>query len=102
MVGGCLHLQRAVGFGWTPATAAYRQSNKPPESDMGDSVYKIIELVGTSKTSWEDAAKSAITKAAKTLRELRVAEVSKLDMVIEDGNVTAYRARVTVSFKYED
>ena len=68
---------------------------------MGNSVYKIIELVGTSKKSWEDAATSAVTKAAKTLRELRVAEVNKLDMVIEDGAVTAYRARVTVSFKYE-
>lgn len=69
---------------------------------MSDSVYKIIELVGTSKTSWEDAANSAVAKAAKTLRELRVAEVSKLDLVIDDGKVTAYRARVTVSFKYED
>jgi flavin-binding protein dodecin len=68
---------------------------------MGNSVYKIIELVGTSKKSWEDAATSAVTKAAKSLRELRVAEVNKLDMVIEDGAVTAYRARVTVSFKYE-
>jgi len=68
---------------------------------MGNSVYKIIELVGTSKKSWEDAANSAVTKAAKSLRELRVAEVNKLDMVIEDGVVTAYRARVTVSFKYE-
>lgn len=68
---------------------------------MGNSVYKIIELVGTSKQSWEDAAASAVTKAAKTLRELRVAEVTKLDMVIEDGAVAAYRARVTVSFKYE-
>jgi flavin-binding protein dodecin len=68
---------------------------------MGNSVYKIIELVGTSKKSWEDAATSAVSKAAKSLRELRVAEVNKLDMVIEDGAVTAYRARVTVSFKYE-
>jgi hypothetical protein len=69
---------------------------------MSDSVYKIIELVGTSKTSWEDATKSAITKASKTLRDLRVAEVTKLDVVIEDGEVAAYRARLTVSFKYED
>jgi len=68
---------------------------------MGNSVYKIIELVGTSKTRWEDAAKAAVEKAAKSLRELRVAEVSKLDMVIDDGKVTAYRARITVSFKYE-
>lgn len=69
---------------------------------MGESVYKIIELVGTSKTSWEDATKAAITKASKTLRDLRVAEVTKLDVVIEDGQVTGYRARLTVSFKYED
>ena len=69
---------------------------------MSDSVYKIIELVGTSKTSWEDATKSAIVKASKTLRDLRVAEVTKLDVVIEDGEVAAYRARLTVSFKYED
>ncbi|MCU0971503.1 MAG: dodecin family protein [Gammaproteobacteria bacterium] len=69
---------------------------------MSDSIYKIIELVGTSKTSWEDATKSAIAKASKTLRDLRVAEVTKLDVVIEDGQVVAYRARLTVSFKYED
>jgi dodecin len=69
---------------------------------MSDSVYKIIELVGTSKTSWEDATKGAITKASKTLRDLRVAEVTKLDVVIEDGEVAAYRARLTVSFQYED
>jgi flavin-binding protein dodecin len=68
---------------------------------MGNSVYKIIELVGTSTKSWEDAAKSAVERASKTLRELRVAEVSKLDMVIDDGKVSAYRARITVSFKYE-
>jgi flavin-binding protein dodecin len=69
---------------------------------MSDSIYKIIELVGTSKTSWEDATKSAIAKASKTLRDLRVAEVTKLDVVIEDGQAVAYRARLTVSFKYED
>ena len=67
---------------------------------MSDSVYKIIELVGTSTVSWEDAAKNAVEKASKSLRELRVAEVSKLDMKVEDGKVIAYRARVTLSFKY--
>ncbi len=67
---------------------------------MGDSVYKIIELVGSSPVSWEDAAKNAVETAAKSLRELRVAEVSKLDMKLEDGKVAAYRARVTLSFKY--
>ena len=68
---------------------------------MTDSVYKIIEIVGTSKKSWEDAAKTAVERASKSLRELRVAEVSKLDMVIEDGKVSLYRARITVSFKFE-
>lgn len=69
---------------------------------MSESVYKIIEIVGTSKKSWEDAAKTAVERAAKSLRDLRVAEVSKLDMVIEDGTVALYRARVTVSFKFEE
>jgi flavin-binding protein dodecin len=65
------------------------------------SVYKIIEVVGTSKTSWEDAAKNAVETAGRNLRELRVAEVQKLDMVVDEGKVSAYRARVSVSFKYE-
>jgi len=67
---------------------------------MTESVYKIIELVGTSKKSWEEAAKMAVEKAAKSLRELRIAEVAELDLRIEDGKVIAYRARVKVSFKY--
>ena len=67
---------------------------------MTDSVYKIIELVGSSTVSWEDAAKNAVEKASKSLRELRVAEISKLDMKVENGNVISYRARVTLSFKY--
>ncbi len=65
------------------------------------SVYKIIELVGTSETSWEDAAKSAVDTAGKSLKELRVAEVSELDMKLEAGKVTMYRAKVKLSFKYE-
>lgn len=68
---------------------------------MSNSVYKVIELIGTSTTSWEDAAKNAVETAGKSLRELRIGEVSKLDMKIEDGKVVAYRARVTLSFKYE-
>lgn len=64
------------------------------------SIYRITELVGTSRTSWEDAARSAVETAARTLRDLRVAEVTKLDMAIEDGAVVAYRARVSLSFKY--
>jgi len=68
---------------------------------MTDSVYKVIELVGTSKESWEKAAMVAVNKAGKTLRDLRVAEVGRLDLQLKDGKVEAYRARVTVSFKYE-
>ncbi len=68
---------------------------------MTDSVYKIIELVGTSEVSWEEAARNAVETASKTLRDLRVAEVTKLDMRIEDGKVVAYRARVQLSFKVE-
>ncbi len=67
---------------------------------MPKSVYKIIELVGSSKVSWEEAAKNAIETAAKSLHDLRIAEVSKLDMTLEDGKVVAYRARVNLSFKY--
>jgi len=65
------------------------------------SVYRVTELVGTSSTSWEDAARSAVQAAARTLRDLRVAEVTKTDLVIKDGKVVAYRARVSLSFKYE-
>jgi flavin-binding protein dodecin len=68
---------------------------------MADSVYKVIELVGTSSESWEKAASGAVKKAARTLRDLRVAEVSELDMVLKDGKVESYRAKVKVSFKYE-
>jgi dodecin len=67
----------------------------------GDSVYRITEIIGTSKVSWEDAAKNAIETASQTLRDLRVAEIVKLDMVVEEGKVAAYRARVNLSFKYE-
>jgi hypothetical protein len=67
---------------------------------MADSVYKVIELVGSSPTSWEEAAKNAVEKAGQTLRDLRVAEVSKLDMKLEDGKVTSFRTRVNLSFKY--
>ena len=69
---------------------------------MAESVYKVIELVGTSPESWEKAAAAAIKRASKTLRDLRVAEVKELDMVITDGKVEAYRAKLSVSFKYED
>lgn len=68
---------------------------------MDDSVYKVIELVGTSEVSWEEAAKNAVETASKSLKNLRIAEVNKLDLKIEDGKVVAYRARVFISFKYE-
>ena len=68
---------------------------------MPNTVYKVIELVGTSPDSWEKAAANAVAKAAETLRDLRIAEVSQLDMHIKDGKVEAYRAKVKVSFKFE-
>jgi flavin-binding protein dodecin len=67
---------------------------------MEGSVYKVVEVIGTSKKSWEDAATNAIETAAKTLKDLRVAEITKLDMAIENGKVTSFRARVSLSFKY--
>jgi hypothetical protein len=69
---------------------------------MAESVYKIIELVGTSTESWEKAATAAVTRAAETVRNLRVAEVTEQDLVIEDGKITAYRTKVRVSFKFEE
>lgn len=69
---------------------------------MAESVYKIVELVGTSSDSWEAAAAAAVAKAGSTLRDLRIAEVVTLDMQVEEGRVTQYRARVNVSFKTED
>ena len=69
------------------------------KSDSG--VYRVTEIIGTSLTSWEDAAKNAVETAAKSLRDLRVAEVCKLDMKVDGGKVVAYRARVSLSFKYE-
>ena len=68
---------------------------------MPESVYKVIELVGTSTESWEKAAAAALKRAAKTLRDLRVAEISALDVALKDGKVQTYRAKVKVSFKYE-
>jgi flavin-binding protein dodecin len=68
---------------------------------MADSVYRVTELVGTSSTSWEAAAKSAVETASKSLRDLRVAEVVRQDLTIEDGKVTKYRVRLNVSFKYD-
>ncbi|HEX5107613.1 MAG TPA: dodecin family protein, partial [Vicinamibacterales bacterium] len=71
------------------------------KKSTGGGVYRVTEIIGTSTVSWEEAARTAIETAAKSLRDLRVAEVAKLDMKIENGKVTAYRARVMLSFKYE-
>src|SRR5215204_1391553 len=73
------------------------------EDDMAESVYKVIELIGTSKDSWEKAAAAAVSRAGKSLRDLRVAEVVKLDLQLDaKGEVEAYRAKINVSFKFED
>ncbi len=69
---------------------------------MSDSVYKVIELIGSSNSSWEDAAKNAVERASKSLQNLRIAEIKDLDMKVEDGKVTAYRAKVSLSFKFKD
>ncbi len=69
---------------------------------MGESVYKVIELVGTSTESWEKAASAAVERASKSLKDLRIAEVEKLDMQIEDGKIAGFRAKVKVSFKFRD
>jgi len=74
-------------------------AKKSKNADSG--VYRVTEIIGTSAKSWEEAASNAVAAAARSLRDLRIAEVSKLDMKVEDGKVVAYRARVSLSFKYE-
>ena len=74
-------------------------AKKSKNADNG--VYRVTEIIGTSAKSWEEAASNAVAAAARSLRDLRIAEVSKLDMKVEDGKVVAYRARVSLSFKYE-
>jgi flavin-binding protein dodecin len=71
------------------------------KAGAGDGVYRVTEVIGTSTKSWEDAAQNAVSVASKTLRDLRIAEVSKLDMRVESGKVVAFRARVLLSFKYD-
>jgi flavin-binding protein dodecin len=78
-----------------------RAKKHPKERHVAESVYKVIELVGTSTESWEKAAAAAVKRASATLRDLRVAEVKELDMVLENGKVESYRAKLSVSFKYE-
>ena len=71
------------------------------KQQASEGVYRVTEVIGTSTTSWEDAASRAVAAASKTLRDLRIAEISKLDMKVEDGRVVAYRARILLSFKYD-
>jgi flavin-binding protein dodecin len=71
------------------------------KSGSADTVYKVVEVIGTSTKSWEDAATNAVETAARTLRDLRIAEIVKMDIVVEDGKVRAFRSRVMLSFKYE-
>jgi flavin-binding protein dodecin len=80
-----------------PGEAAHEEEGNA----MTDSIYRVTEVIGTSPTSWEEAAKNAVETAAKTLRDLRVGEIVKFDVTIEDGKVSSYRARVNISFKYE-
>lgn len=71
------------------------------KKNRSEGVYRVIDVIGSSKTSWEDAARQAVETAARSLRDLRIAEVTKMDMKVEDGEVVAYRTRVQLSFKYE-
>ena len=74
----------------------------PGKAGSTEAVYKVVEVIGTSPKSWEDAAQNAVETAAKTLRDLRIAEVVKMDMKVENGKIQAFRTRVLLSFKYED
>jgi flavin-binding protein dodecin len=90
---------------WVVSTRGGERLHNKERSHMAKSkaavaVYRVTEIIGTSTTSWEDAAKNAVETAAKSLRDLRVAEIGKLDMKVENGRVVAYRARVSLSFKY--
>jgi dodecin len=90
-------------LGWMAAGASCILLHAEQEYDMPESVYKVIELIGTSPESWEKAAAAALNRAGQTLRELRVAEVDKLDLQLDaKGKIEAYRAKLTVSFKFED
>jgi flavin-binding protein dodecin len=93
---------RASRMGYDWAGQLNSRSSSLEGIVMSESVYKVIELVGTSEESWEQAAKNAVERAGQTLRDLRIVEVSKLDLKVEENKITAFRARVNVSFKYED
>ncbi len=84
------------------ATSRYTPNRTyPKEAEVSESIYRVTEVIGTSPESWEDATRHAVETAARTLRDLRVGEVVKLDVTIEEGRVTTYRARVNISFKYD-
>jgi dodecin len=89
------------GVRWQPAASLAAQETTMAKKQADTGVYRVTEIIGTSKTSWEDATKNAVETAAQSLRDLRIAEVSKLDVKIEGGKVVAYRARVSLSFKYD-
>ncbi|HET9669093.1 MAG TPA: dodecin family protein [Casimicrobiaceae bacterium] len=80
---------------------AYRKEVIMPDTGHAEGVYRVIDVVGSSETSWEDAAKNAVETASKSLRDLRIAEVQKLDVKLEGGRIVAYRTRLQLSFKYE-
>jgi hypothetical protein len=84
-----------------PVPSIMRERTNPMATKEFDSVYRIVDVVGVSEKSWEDAGRQAIETAASSLRDLRVAEVIKMDMKVENGKVTAFRTRVALSFKYE-
>jgi flavin-binding protein dodecin len=88
-------------FGRPSAPARQRRDDRPEEAAMPDSVYRVTEVIGVSDESWEAAARSAVQTAANTIRGLRVAEVVRQDVVIENGQVSGFRVRLGVSFKYE-
>jgi flavin-binding protein dodecin len=97
----CIHLGEPGAWDYDEANRGVTVTPLHPGGTMAESVYKVIELVGTSTESWEKAASAAIKRASKSLRDLRIAEVSELDMQLEGGQILAYRAKVKVSFKYE-
>jgi flavin-binding protein dodecin len=101
MLGGIFGT-RGPSRGFGRLTVSPGKKKKREGGPMADRVYKVIELIGTSTESWEKAAKTAVELASKTIRDLRIAEVTELDMQIVDGKVETYRAKVRVSFKYED
>jgi flavin-binding protein dodecin len=97
-----VHVSKGSTLGVNHHVPRIRHTSPSKEADVDGSVYRVTEVIGTSTESWEDAAKHAVETAAKTLRDLRIGEVSKLDMTIEGGHVTSYRARVSISFKYQN